>query len=610
MQNRQQPLVFGSRRSGSSSRPWALLCVLSLLLAETGHAAKFTAALDRDTVTLGEQVSLSLTFDGAAPDDVPALPAIPNLQINYIGPSSRFSFVNGQTTSSITHNFQVTPRQIGEFVIPSVSAAAGGQRLSTLPLKLKVLKPNAAPPDPNTADPPLAFLKLVLPKKEVFLGEVITAELQFHFRQGVQLAASPQLSGTPAEGLTVGKITGTQQRQVRIGNTVYNVIPASLTLTAIKTGPLTVGPITANVVIHAPSSRRQRDPIFDRLGVDFFGMNDQKQLPVLSEMETIQSLSLPVENVPAQFNGAVGSYMMNASAGPTNVTAGDPITLRVQIIGRGALDALTLPEQAGWNNFKSYPPTSRIETTDPLGLQGSKTFEQIVSPENAGVKEIPPFSFAFFDPEVKQYRTLTQPAVKLVVRPGGANVMPTVAAGKSSSSDLPPPAQDIVHIKPRPGSLGPIALALIHRPWFLAMQSVPLLAWLAAVGWRKRTDALANNPRLRRRRQVAQIIRDGLLELRQHATANESDHFFATLFRLLQEQLGERLDCPASAITEAVIDEKVRPRGVPAEMLNELHELFQAHNLARYAPVQSSRELTAIIPRLENALAKLQEVKL
>ena len=80
--------------------------------------------------------------------------------------------------------------------------------------------------------------------------------------------------------------------------------------------------------------------------------------------------------------------------------------------------------------------------------------------------------------------------------------------------------------------------------------------------------------------------------------------------RLLQERLGERLDCPATAITEAVIDEKLRPRGVPDSTLEELHELFQACNLARYAPVRSSQELAAVIPKLESALRKLAEVRL
>jgi hypothetical protein len=121
---------------------------------------------------------------------------------------------------------------------------------------------------------------------------------------------------------------------------------------------------------------------------------------------------------------------------------------------------------------------------------------------------------------------------------------------------------------------------------------------------------LANNPRLRRRRQVAQVIRQGLIELRQHASDNKSEDFFATLFRLLQEQLGERLDLPASAITEAVIEEHLRPRGVPEPALSSLRELFQTCNLARYAPIKTSQELAAIIPRFEATLRQLQGLKL
>ncbi len=247
-----------------------------------------------------------------------------------------------------------------------------------------------------------------------------------------------------------------------------------------------------------------------------------------------------------------------------------------------------------------------METTDALGLQGTKTFEQVVVPQSADIKALPPVSFSFFDPEQKSYRTLTQPAVPLIVRPGGAAPTPTVAATTRAAPDNPPPTQDIVHIKPRLGTVAQIAPPLVQQSWFLALQAVPVLAWLSAVIWRRRADQLANNPRLRRRRQVAQIIRQGLLELRQHAADNKSDDFFATLFRLLQEQLGERLDLPASAITEAVIEEHLRPRGVPESALAALHELFQTCNLARYAPIKTSQELAAIIPKFEAVLRELQ----
>jgi hypothetical protein len=144
---------------------------------------------------------------------------------------------------------------------------------------------------------------------------------------------------------------------------------------------------------------------------------------------------------------------------------------------------------------------------------------------------------------------------------------------------------------------------------FVAAQGAPLLAFAAAFLLRRRTDALANNPRLRRQRAVAELLRKGRAELQQLAAANKSEEFYATLFRLLQEQLGERLDCPASAITEAVVDEKLRPRGVPDSTLMQIQELFQSCNLARYAPTRSSQELAAVIARFDTALRSLQEVK-
>jgi hypothetical protein len=268
-----------------------------------------------------------------------------------------------------------------------------------------------------------------------------------------------------------------------------------------------------------------------------------------------------------------------------------------------------LPDQPAWHDFKTYPPTTKIENGDALGLQGTKTFEQIVTPQNADIKALPSVSFSFFDPDQKAYRTLTQPAVPLVVRPGGAAPTPTFLTTKKEP-DNAPPTQDIVPIKQRAGTLAQISPPLIEQRWFLAVQGVPVLAFLSALMWRRRADQLANNPRLRRQRQVAQIIRAGLDDLKRLAAQNNSDEFFATVFRLLQEQLGERLDLPATAITESVIEEYLRPRKIPEPLLASLQELFQACNLARYAPVKSSQELAAIIPKLQSVLGQLEALKL
>jgi hypothetical protein len=108
---------------------------------------------------------------------------------------------------------------------------------------------------------------------------------------------------------------------------------------------------------------------------------------------------------------------------------------------------------------------------------------------------------------------------------------------------------------------------------------------------------------------VEQTVRNGLKELRKSAEANQPTEFFATLFRLLQEQLGERLDLPASAITEAVLDERLRPLNVPDGQLEALRELFHACNQARYARQGTNAELVSLIPKVEAALNHLKQLK-
>jgi hypothetical protein len=577
---------------------WAVLCLGSTQL----DAATFTASLDRDTIALGESATLSLTFEDGSPRNVPTPANVAGLQIAYVGPSSQFSFVNGETKSTVTYNFTLTPRQAGDFTIPTLAADVGGQRLSSPPLRFKVLPPNSPPPAAVNSGSEVAFMRLALQEKEVYPGEVLVARLDIYLRDDVQNFGNFQFTGTPADGFTVGKIAQGSKQRVQIGNRIYTDVPLSLALTTVKTGPVSVGPFTAGAVVVLPSNQGR-----DSFPFGMFGGGEQRQVTFATDTLNLESLPLPAEGTPANFNGAVGDYTMNVTAGPTTVAVGDPITVRVQISGQGALDSLTLPDQPAWRDFKAYPPTSKVATSDQLGLQGTKTFEQIVTPQNTEVHELPAFSFSFFDPGAKTYRTLTQPPVQLAVHSGGITPAPVIAATKSANSQTPPP-QDILPIKEQFGALVPVGPPLLTRPAFLALQGVPVLAWLAAFVWRKRTDSLANNPRLRRQRRVAGLVQSGLNDLRRLAAENNSAEFFATLFRLLQEQLGERLDCPSSSITEAVIDERLVLLGTPEPVLASLRELFQLCNQARYAPMRTSGELAAVIPQFENAIRELQKV--
>ena len=74
--------------------------------------------------------------------------------------------------------------------------------------------------------------------------------------------------------------------------------------------------------------------------------------------------------------------------------------------------------------------------------------------------------------------------------------------GQKSRAGKPDAAGHFAH-QGKPGNAGRKSAAARRATGISAAQAVPVLAFLAAFVWRKRTDNLANNPRLRRQRAVA-----------------------------------------------------------------------------------------------------------
>jgi hypothetical protein len=580
-----------------------LLILAAINTGGAARAASFTASLDRDSITLGETATLTLRFDGDAPQNPPSLSEVSGLNFGYVGNQSMNLSINGVDSSIVTYTYAVTPTKSGEFTIPVVATDANGNSISAVPVKLTVTAASAPTAAAVNSGNEVVFLKLAFPKPKIYVGEPVVARLDIYLRDDVQNFGNFQLTSTPADGFTPGKIVElqNQRRRVQVANRVYTIIPLAVPLTAVRTGALTAGPFTANMVVVLPSQNDGGMPL------PFFS-GEQKQISLATDAAGVESLPLPEANKPANFTGAIGDFTMTASVGPTNVTVGDPVTVRVQISGRGALDAIQLPDQSALNNFKIFPPTTKTETSDQLGLEGQKTFEEIVAPQNSDVREWPQFSFSFFNPDDGKYHTLTQPAVPLVVKAAGATPMPTIAANNNSAPENQTP-QDILPIKENLGTLETKSVPLIAQPKFLALQSLPVIAFLAAFVWRKRAENLANNPRLRRQLAVGKLIQNGIFDLQKFAAENKSEEFFALLFRLLQEQLGERLDCPATAITENVVEENSILRGANESTRNDLRELFQLCNQTRYAPVRGTSELNSVAVQFEKVIGELQEVK-
>jgi hypothetical protein len=584
-------LMNGLPRGAGVMAIFFLAIALALTSASSANAATFTASLDAPTVFVNESATLTLTFEGGQPTRLPTMPSVANLVIQ--GPNSQAKstiLAKGQMLNSYIFTYEARATKEGEYVIPALSAEVDGQVLKSDPVKLRVLPANAKPPAPTTA-----FLRLIVPKTNVFLGEVLPVEIQICF-QSVNGHEAPQFK---EEGFTRGaKMHQAGQNATIINNQRYNMVSFYTYIVPVKAGNIALGPATMPVQIPKPNGQ-----------VDFFGRPLEWQNVTLeSQPQTLNVTPLPHDNVPTGFNGAVGSFALTVEASPTNVAVGDPVTVKIQVTGKGALDGVTLPAQPGWDQFKLYPPTSEVQITDTLGMTGTKTFKLTAVPQTMDIKELPAYVFSYFDPDQKAYRTLTQPAIALTLRPSAASLPPALntpaAPGENAEA-----TQNILSIKQRMGTLAQIQPPIAVRGWFIFAQFIPVLVWIAALVWRKNADRLVANPQLRRQRLVDRIVRDGLKKLKHAAQQNDAETFFATAFHLLQEQLGERLDRPASAITEAILDEPALAGRLPEETLAAMHDLFHTLNQARYAPQSTNAELVSLAVNVEDALNILKQLK-
>src|SRR6267143_2824439 len=197
-----------------------LICALLLCLAISASAAPgLTASLDRNVISLGESATLTLVFEGLNPGGAPTLPAIPGITVAGTGQSSEFTIVNGQAESKLVFTYTLVPSQAGDITIPTMRTRINNRDFTTPPLKLKVLAGSAIPP--QEAANKYGFLRLIVPKTNLFVGEPLPVDINFYY---IYLADArrPQVESA---GITVGDVQQQRTSTTLVGNQPYNLMP-------------------------------------------------------------------------------------------------------------------------------------------------------------------------------------------------------------------------------------------------------------------------------------------------------------------------------------------------------------------------------------------------
>lgn len=576
----------------------AWLCLLRLAAAPS-----FTAEITPPAVGAGDPASLRLIFTDLGDVTPPTLPSLTNATVRYQGVSQQFSIINFSRSSSIIHQYSIVPQSPGVVNIPALQVEVDGKTYTSQPLTLQVGQGF----DQGT----IGFLRLITPRPEVYVGETFPVEIRFYYRESPARQAPPSLK---LDGFTKGREIVENLPPETLTNVVYSVVRWKLALTAVKAGELTLGPAEFQTIYVFQSSNQRRSRGLNSLFEPLFG-GEQRQLTFQSAPVTLKVLNPPAAGRPPQFTGAVGRFNVEATASPTNVAAGDPITVKVQITGQGNFDGVHLPELPAGSGFQLYPGTNSFTESDPLGMSGTKTFEAVIIPESPGVQTLKWPWVTFWDPLAKAYQTDQARSLVFNVRPGAqvqAQPVGTVP-GPPEPRAVPASVSPTTQLPLLP-DLGPM-IALTPSPvttsWYWGALALPLFAYAAVVAgpiWaRRRAEDPARVARDQARRELATQKRA------LHAAADQGDGpaFFTALNAALQQQLALVVGGNPGAFTRDVVAKRLVPAGFPPEMAGRLEKLFDRLEETRFSPATSVGELPYWREEADtviNALQQLREV--
>ena len=578
---------------------WARCLGVGLLILLRVEAASVTASFDRGIVESGETVRFNVTLEGEQPTEVPKLPSLPLVQaIQYLGPRQMTQIINGVSSFQVVFQFQLQTRGQGELTMPSLAVTTRGGAFQTPSVSCRIT--------PKEAKGERVSLKLVTPRDECYVGETLPYDLQLYSSVNLNQIAPPKMS---FDGFVTGQEVPPSNTQTVRDGQAFIVLSYRQTATPTKEGLLSLGPATQEYVLEVNRGRRPRSLIDD-----FFGGGAELEKGIAeAPARQIRVKPLPVEGRPAGFSGAIGRFSVRTSVSRTNVAAGEAITVKWSVYGRGSFNSVQSPQLSLSDGLKTYPGTNGFTAEDPLGLAGTKTFESMVILESPSIKALTFEPYSFFDPDTGRYSTVTPRPIAVTVRPesGTSASTPTPpAVSVAPISRFPDRRDELMSLSLRGGRRVPAELPWARQPLWLILAVLPLLGLGSLEGWRRWRELQQRRLQPTQASRMREAVRSQQAAMRAAAQGGRSEEFFAALDALLRVRCALILGLPSGdAITAQVIDEALVPKGLKAESAETLRGLFASVDAAKFSSAAESTELTQLQAQADATLEALQALE-
>ena len=609
-----------------------LAAMLSLFVSFSFAAdAQFTATASNTTVTVGDQIQITFQLQGNGRNF--QAPNFADFNV-LMGPSQSTSMqiMNGSMTQSISYTYVIQTVKEGVFKIPAATIETEGKRMVSNSLTINVTKGGSASQQQQGGQQQQqqggsgnnavqsggknVYFKVSVGKSNVYRGEGVLVTYKLYTKVTL---VNYGLNKMPSlEGFFSQEIQLPQQLEFRVENVdgvQYKVADIKkLVLFPQRTGTLMLDPMEGEVVARMQVKRQQsRDPFDQFFNDPFFNNpffnNSVQDIPIKlkSDPVKINVKELP-DNAPATFNGAVGKFNMDASLDKKETKSHEPVTLKIKISGKGNLKLIDPPNIEFPPDFETYDPkVTANANASANGVSGSKTFEYLVIPRNAGEYKFTVAGFSYFNLETHKYETSPGSDFILKVAKGDETMSTTVTG--VSKSDVQFIGKDIRFIKINPPSFLRQNGTLHDSPLFYTLCGAPALLFVLLFVFRKRYEAMQGNVTLLKSRRANKVAMKRLSAAKKHLTENNPEKFLDAMFQALWGFVSDRLHIPVSELSKENVSLALASRNVSEQTISEFIQTLDACELARFARsiAASNQEIYskgfAVISKLEEEIA-------
>jgi hypothetical protein len=530
-----------------------------------------------------------------------------------------FSIVNGRTTRSIVKRYVMSyflaAAEAGRIQLAPVTVTLDGRTYQTNPVEVNILKP-------GTTDK--LDIEVKLSEQQCYVGQPVVMVVNFYysadisdpqfnvpvFNSGLFYFEDPDVVNPRAKQFRLSTAISepvyiTQGRAVHKGRDSY-LLSFSKIIIPKRAGKLQIEPasVSADVAVGRVRSR-------DRFFGDFFSSRSEyKRFMVSSTPIELAVLPLPEDGKPVQFYGLVGRYTISASATPTNINVGDPITLTLKVGGSKYLKPVQwpalerIPELA--ENFKI--PSQRAS---PTIEDGFKIFTQTIRANNDQVTAIPPIPLAFFNSDKGEYIVAETEPIRLEVAPTkiltdvdleGRDFAPinkeveVIKKGLSANYEGPDVLTNM--------SFSP--LGAVVSPLYALLWGMPLVGLASSTLIKLSTHTTPEKMAMRRRRQacgkaIRQLKRVGSAESRQRCEL---------VAATMKQYLGERFDRTAGSLTADDCHEIIISATRDGQMAERFRDIAAECEAMHYASVETNigaakiKEVVSLVRSIEKQSTK------